>query len=41
MGLAIVKELAELLQGEIRVESRIGEGSTFTLFLPYRLEGKG
>lgn len=37
LGLAIVKELTEVLNGEIRVESRAGEGSTFTLFLPYRL----
>jgi PAS domain S-box-containing protein len=38
LGLTIVKELAEMLKGEIRVESQPGEGSTFSLFLPYRIQ---
>lgn len=34
LGLAIVKHIVNLFDGEIKVESKEGEGSTFTVILP-------
>ena len=41
LGLAITKELVEQMGGSISFVSRVGEGTTFTITLPFRLcDGK-
>jgi signal transduction histidine kinase len=39
LGLALVREMVSSLGGRISVESRLGEGSTFTVTLPSRPPG--
>jgi signal transduction histidine kinase len=36
IGLALVKELTEMMHGSVTVESQEGKGTTFTVRLPYR-----
>ncbi|MEW6566881.1 MAG: GAF domain-containing protein [Chloroflexota bacterium] len=40
LGLAIVREILERHAGQVRVTSRLGEGSTFTVLLPLADEGR-
>jgi signal transduction histidine kinase len=39
LGLAVSRRLARAMGGDLTVESRPGEGSTFTLYLPLEREG--
>ncbi|MGB1288914.1 MAG: sensor histidine kinase, partial [Aggregatilineales bacterium] len=38
LGLSIVKQLVDLMRGEIVIDSAPGQGSTFKITLPYDLE---
>ena len=38
LGLAIVSQLITIIQGEIKVDSQLGHGSTFTVILPVEIE---
>lgn len=36
IGLALVKELAQLMKGDVQVESQVGQGSVFRLTVPFQ-----
>lgn len=38
LGMAITKKLVELLSGDIKVKSKVGEGTTFTFTLPLEID---
>ena len=37
LGLSIVEKFTQLIGGEVRVASKVGVGTTFTVFLPYEM----
>ena len=37
LGMAIVKRLVEMMDGQIKVESELGKGIKFTFSLPHRI----
>ena len=41
LGMAIVKKLVELMEGTIKVESKLGKGTKFTVTLPHRIAETG
>ena len=40
LGMAIVKNLVDLMNGSIKVESELGKGSTFTITIPHKIANK-
>ena len=41
LGLLVTRKLIEEHQGKIDITSKLGEGTTFTILLPYKEAGKG
>jgi signal transduction histidine kinase len=41
LGLSIVKQLVQMMNGEIRVTSEEGKGSTFSVRLPFQTAAEG
>jgi signal transduction histidine kinase len=39
LGLSIVKRIVDFYHGRVQVESKLGEGTTFTLWLPRKYQG--
>ncbi len=39
LGLAITRHFCHMMGGDVHVESKPGEGSTFTIRLPHHIDG--